>query len=200
MPTTLNKAAYQKLIDDNIRWLLEQPRTLERDHIRDVLLWDRENRYSIDELTRQLAQSQTRAKKKSKRMHECVQVQIDRAERYAGDLSIARLRAVELEAEQWYLPPECDTEDSPYGGKGQTWIQYAHALFKEHQELEAANAGLVEVRDAASNHVRCMRDTRLSPYIRENGRHGGSPWFELVQAVAALPAQTPARPTDEGDN
>ena len=33
----INKEAYQKLIDDDIEWLLKQPRSLERDHIVSVL-------------------------------------------------------------------------------------------------------------------------------------------------------------------
>ena len=37
MGTTLNKSAYQNLIDEDIKWLLDQPRTLEREHIEAVL-------------------------------------------------------------------------------------------------------------------------------------------------------------------
>ena len=33
----INKKAYQKLIDEDIEWLLKQPRSLERDHIVSVL-------------------------------------------------------------------------------------------------------------------------------------------------------------------
>ena len=33
----INKEAYQKLIDDDIEWLLKQLRSLERDHIVSVL-------------------------------------------------------------------------------------------------------------------------------------------------------------------
>lgn len=33
MGTTMNKQAYQKLIDENVEWLLQQEKTLERDHI-----------------------------------------------------------------------------------------------------------------------------------------------------------------------
>jgi hypothetical protein len=37
METKLNKTSYQKLIDEDIIWLLNQPRTLEREHIEAVL-------------------------------------------------------------------------------------------------------------------------------------------------------------------
>ena len=33
----INREAYQKLIDEDIEWLLKQPRRLERDHIVSVL-------------------------------------------------------------------------------------------------------------------------------------------------------------------
>ena len=35
--TTINRGAYQQLIDENIEWLLEQPRSLERDHIEGII-------------------------------------------------------------------------------------------------------------------------------------------------------------------
>jgi hypothetical protein len=37
MPTRLNREAYQKLIDEDVAWLEQQPRTLERDHVIAVL-------------------------------------------------------------------------------------------------------------------------------------------------------------------
>lgn len=37
MVLTLNRRTYNKLIDENIEWLLQQPRTLERDHIELIL-------------------------------------------------------------------------------------------------------------------------------------------------------------------
>lgn len=37
MGTKLNKNGYSKLIAEDIEWLLDQPRSLERDHIHDVL-------------------------------------------------------------------------------------------------------------------------------------------------------------------
>lgn len=33
MTTTLNRPAYQQLVDENVAWLKKQPRTLERDHV-----------------------------------------------------------------------------------------------------------------------------------------------------------------------
>ena len=44
MAIRLTEEAYQKLIDEDNDWLMKQPRTLERDHIADCLLWLRENR------------------------------------------------------------------------------------------------------------------------------------------------------------
>lgn len=44
MPTTLNRAAYFKLVEEDLQWLLQQPRSLERDHIEHMLRWTmREN-------------------------------------------------------------------------------------------------------------------------------------------------------------
>ena len=37
MGMMVNSEAYQKLIDEDIEWILKQPRTLERDHIVSVL-------------------------------------------------------------------------------------------------------------------------------------------------------------------
>ena len=39
MPIRLNKEAYQQLINEDLEWLLEQPRTLERDHIESCMKW-----------------------------------------------------------------------------------------------------------------------------------------------------------------
>lgn len=38
MPCQLNKAAYEQLIKEDVEWLRQQPRTLERHHIEQVLL------------------------------------------------------------------------------------------------------------------------------------------------------------------
>ena len=56
----------------------------------------------------------------------------------------AAQRIQELEAEQWYLSPQCDTPTSPHKGKGQTWVQYAHVEFKRAEELKAENKQLKE--------------------------------------------------------
>jgi hypothetical protein len=37
MAGRLNRWGYQQLIDGNIEWLLKQPRTLERDHILEIM-------------------------------------------------------------------------------------------------------------------------------------------------------------------
>ena len=37
MGMMINREAYQKLIDEDIEWLMKQPRSLERDHIVSVL-------------------------------------------------------------------------------------------------------------------------------------------------------------------
>ena len=37
MGMKVNREAYQKLIDEDIEWLMKQPRSLERDHIVSVL-------------------------------------------------------------------------------------------------------------------------------------------------------------------
>lgn len=37
MPMRLNRHAYKKLIQEDIEWLMQQPRTLEREHIRLIL-------------------------------------------------------------------------------------------------------------------------------------------------------------------
>jgi hypothetical protein len=37
MGTTMNKQAYARLVEENLEWLLKQPRGLERDHIEAML-------------------------------------------------------------------------------------------------------------------------------------------------------------------
>ncbi len=44
MACTLNREAYRKLINEDFAWLMEQPRSLERDHIVECLEWLKENR------------------------------------------------------------------------------------------------------------------------------------------------------------
>ena len=61
------------------------------------------------------------------------------------------------------------------------------ALTSTAEKLAKAEA----VVAAAQLLVRCHR-AGDSPYIRENGRHGGSPWAEFVDAVDALTAPAQA--------
>ncbi len=44
MPCTLNKKAYERLIDEDISWLDNQPDTLEAKHIRQILEWIKTHR------------------------------------------------------------------------------------------------------------------------------------------------------------
>lgn len=37
--TRLNRYAYEKLVSEDVAWLLQQPHTLERDHVEAVLRW-----------------------------------------------------------------------------------------------------------------------------------------------------------------
>lgn len=37
MSIRLNRESYQKLVDEDIEWLLKQPRSLERDHIESIV-------------------------------------------------------------------------------------------------------------------------------------------------------------------
>lgn len=48
MAGILNRSAYQQLFDEDIEWVLKQPRTLERDHVVDCLRWLREHRPDDD--------------------------------------------------------------------------------------------------------------------------------------------------------
>jgi hypothetical protein len=55
MSWTLNLAAYQQLIDDDLAWAESMPRTLERDHVLDVLRWCRVHRLDdVDRLTQEI--------------------------------------------------------------------------------------------------------------------------------------------------
>lgn len=45
MSTRISKAAYQRLIDEDLVWLLRQPRTLERNHIEQILRQSVESYY-----------------------------------------------------------------------------------------------------------------------------------------------------------
>jgi hypothetical protein len=48
MSTTMNRKAYQALIDENLAWLEQQPRTLEREHIRRIVSWSLTREYGDD--------------------------------------------------------------------------------------------------------------------------------------------------------
>ena len=47
MPTELNQQAWEQLIDEDIAWVEQQPRTLERDHITQCLEWLREHKPAL---------------------------------------------------------------------------------------------------------------------------------------------------------
>lgn len=49
MPSELNTAAYQQILDEDLEWLRRQPRTLERDHIECCLRWLRDNKPPVTE-------------------------------------------------------------------------------------------------------------------------------------------------------
>lgn len=51
---------------------------------------------------------------------------------------------------------------------------------------------LLELARTARNYVRCSQDPGLSPYIKENGRRGGSPWAEFVEATNAVDVERAA--------
>lgn len=51
--SVINSPAYKKLIDENLEWLLKMPRTLERDHIEQVLRWHSENASVVTALERE---------------------------------------------------------------------------------------------------------------------------------------------------
>lgn len=44
MTCELNRSAYEQLLREDLEWLLNQPRTLERDHIESWLRWLIKNR------------------------------------------------------------------------------------------------------------------------------------------------------------
>ncbi len=48
MSITLNMKAYRQLFNEDLEWLREQPRTLERLHIRDCLIWMRDHRHELE--------------------------------------------------------------------------------------------------------------------------------------------------------
>jgi len=72
-------------------------------------------------------------------------------------------------------------------------LRYEATLRAVEAEREAAQ----EVVAAARCFVECSVRHDRTPYISENGRHGGSPWAELLDAIAAVDraaaAASPAR-------
>lgn len=47
MAGKLNRWGYARLIKENLEWLDKQPRTLERDHIREIVLWSVKQLYGV---------------------------------------------------------------------------------------------------------------------------------------------------------
>lgn len=60
MPMRLNQHGWEILINDDLEWLLNQPRSLERDHIAQILRWVgyREVRIAAEEAYEKILQSQ----------------------------------------------------------------------------------------------------------------------------------------------
>lgn len=59
--SAINRETYQKLIDENIAWLIQQPRSLERDHIESILRLEVHVQYGLRDVlgeTRQRLQEQ----------------------------------------------------------------------------------------------------------------------------------------------
>ena len=48
MAGILNAAAWDQIMRENLEWLMQQPKSLERDHIQIVLEWARRNKTLID--------------------------------------------------------------------------------------------------------------------------------------------------------
>ncbi len=51
--SVINSPAYKKLIDENLEWLMTMPRTLERDHIEQVLRWHSKHAAFVTEFERE---------------------------------------------------------------------------------------------------------------------------------------------------
>lgn len=58
MGTTLNRHAYQRLIDEDLEWLLKQPGSLERDHIEAIVRRSPENEYGSPSAPRSRSRKQ----------------------------------------------------------------------------------------------------------------------------------------------
>lgn len=53
MSLDLNPEAYRKLLEEDLKWLLQQPRTLERDHIEQAIAWEMKNAERILQIVRE---------------------------------------------------------------------------------------------------------------------------------------------------
>jgi hypothetical protein len=52
MGTTLNRSAYERLIEEDLEWLMRQPRSLEREHIADIVRVSPDREYGPPRLSR----------------------------------------------------------------------------------------------------------------------------------------------------
>jgi hypothetical protein len=48
MAGILNAAAWEEIMRENLEWLMQQPPSLERDHIQIILEWARRNKKLLD--------------------------------------------------------------------------------------------------------------------------------------------------------
>ena len=55
----------------------------------------------------------------------------------------------------------------------------------EQQEAWAEVERLRELQSATRRYIECCRSATKTPYIKKNGRHGKSPWAELIEAAEA---------------
>ena len=76
----LNRSGYQKLIDENIEWLEQQPRTLERDHTIEVLRWSVDAIYGPEKPSR-------RDVEEASFYHTILKLRRDRQERESNELA-----------------------------------------------------------------------------------------------------------------
>lgn len=47
MGTTLNRRAYERMIQEDLTWLMQQPRSLERDHIEAIINASADHEYGL---------------------------------------------------------------------------------------------------------------------------------------------------------
>ena len=65
------------------------------------------------------------------------------------------------------------------------------ALIDENRRLEAEVERLRELQSATRRYIE-YSGPGITPYIKENGRHGKSPWAELIEAAEAAEAHVPS--------